>query len=298
MSYSCDICNYSTIIKTHYDTHMKTIKHLKATNQISLSFKCENCSSTFGSRTSLWRHNKTTHKDILTESVLHLIQQNTELIKDLSIKDKQNTELVKDLIEKDKQIIELSKLNHTAINSNNNSHNTINNNCNNNINNVNIITTLNEKCKDAINLSDFIESINISVNDLDNMGKNGYVKELSNIIIRHIKQLDATKRPIHCADLKKLLFYVKEEDIWNKETKEYAKLNKSISNISNKSINTYSNEWKKTYPDYKNSDSIHSDKNTQVSNEIFYGSLKDNQPQNLKKILKNVGEDIPINEIY
>ena len=51
---------------------------------------------------------------------------------------------------------------------------TINNTTNNN-QKFNLNFFLNTTCKDAMNMSEFIENINIEFQDIENIGKNGYV---------------------------------------------------------------------------------------------------------------------------
>ena len=52
-----------------------------------------------------------------------------------------------------------------------------------------------------MNMSEFIENINIEMKDIENIGKNGYVDGMINMILSRIKDLDVTKRPFHCVDL-------------------------------------------------------------------------------------------------
>ena len=93
------------------------------------------------------------------------------------------------------------------------------NNCNNtNYNNFNLNVFLNEDCKDALNMVDFIKSLQIQMEDLDKTGKLGFVESASQLLIKELSQLDVNKRPIHCSDLKRETLYIKENDVWEKET--------------------------------------------------------------------------------
>mgnify|MGYP001254541515 CR=1 FL=1 len=47
--------------------------------------------------------------------------------------------------------------------------------------------------------------------------------------------MDITERPIHCSDQKRLQFYVKDQDIWDKENSS-EKLDSSIHRITKKQI--------------------------------------------------------------
>jgi len=49
------------------------------------------------------------------------------------------------------------------------------------------------------------------------VGKLGYIEGISNIIIKNLQALDVVKRPVHCADQKREVIYVKDENMWEKE---------------------------------------------------------------------------------
>jgi hypothetical protein len=113
-----------------------------------------------------------------------------------------------------------------------NNDNTVNNNqtINNNLNlNINLI--LNEKCKDAMNLTDFVDQIKMTVEDLLYTKTNGYVKGISNVIIKNLKDVEPKERPICCTDEKKKQFYVKDEGKWD-EDEGMEKLMKSWSKLT------------------------------------------------------------------
>ena len=83
---------------------------------------------------------------------------------------------------------------------------------NNNNNTISINVFLNEQCKNAMNLTDFMDKVKISLEDLAYSKNNGYVKGVTNIFAKQLKDLKPTERPIHCSDTKRLQFYVKDED--------------------------------------------------------------------------------------
>lgn len=93
---------------------------------------------------------------------------------------------------------------------------------NNNYNNktFNLQIFLNETCKDALNISDFVSSLHLHLGDLENTGQNGFVESISNIFIKGLKELEVTKRPVHCSDLKRETLYIKEQDRWGKEKRK------------------------------------------------------------------------------
>ena len=101
-----------------------------------------------------------------------------------------------------------------------------------NTNNFSINMYLNEYCKNAMNLTDFVDKIKVQLKDID--VESNYVDCVSNILIKNLKILDVTERPIHCSDKKRLQFYVKDGETWEKD---FSKLDESIDNIHNKQYN-------------------------------------------------------------
>lgn len=126
------------------------------------------------------------------------------------------------------------------------------NNCNNKKMTVNVF--LNEECKDAMNFKDFLENLTVSFQDLDYTKEHGYAKGISNIFVNHLKGMDPSERPIHCSDKKRLQFYVKDDNKWEKD-KNNTKINKSINDVSRKQIKQLI-EWQKQHPNYESNDKL------------------------------------------
>ena len=93
--------------------------------------------------------------------------------------------------------------------------NTINN--NNNSKTFNLQIYLNETCKDAVNLEEFGKETIIQLSDLDKIGRIGFVDGMTDIIETRFKTLEVNKRPIHCTDAKREVFYVRDNDKWEKD---------------------------------------------------------------------------------
>ena len=83
-------------------------------------------------------------------------------------------------------------------------------------NKMSINVYLNEYCKDAMNLTDFVDKLKVSLEDLMYTKDHGYVKGISNIFVKQLQDMKPTERPIHCSDKKRLQFYVKNENKWEK----------------------------------------------------------------------------------
>ena len=110
---------------------------------------------------------------------------------------------------------------------------------------------LNETCKDAMNITDFVNSLKLSLNDLESVGELGYAEGISRMFVKGLNDLEVTKRPIHCSDLKKEVLYVKDDGVWEKENNERLKIKGAISTFSKKQINSIK-KWEENNPNWEN----------------------------------------------
>ena len=143
---------------------------------------------------------------------------------------------------------------------------------------------LNETCKNAMNINDFVDSINLQLSDFVKVGELGFVEGISNIIVQNLNSLDETVRPIHCTDQKRETFYVKDEDIGEREDEDKKKLKhlvKSVAFKNEKLMKTY----KETYPDYNDPDSKRSDQYSKTVIEAL-----DTKAENTDKIIKSISK--------
>ena len=122
---------------------------------------------------------------------------------------------------------------------------TINNTTNNNTQ-FNVMNYLNTECKDAMNLTDFIDSFEFSIQDLELLNKKGYQEAMEKTFVKQLCDMEKTKRPIHCSDKKRKSFYIKDNDVWEKD-KDNEKLIRGMKNLSfvhNRTLN----KWKTILP--------------------------------------------------
>ena len=276
MKFCCNICDYKTDRKNNYVAHLNSGRHSKSSkmeligNEIQQKFSkkilsCEKCNKEFLTSSGLWKH-KQKCKEINS-----------------SVTDK---ELMLMLINQNKELMEIVK---------NGTYKTINNNnINSNNKTFNLQVFLNETCKDAMNISDFIESVKLQLSDLENIGKVGYIEGISNIIIKNLNALEVEKRPVHCADQKREVMYVKDDDIWEKEDETNKKLRKTIRMIAHKNICMFK-EYREKYPDCED---YNSKKNDQY-NKIVYESMGgkgDNDYEKDTKIIKKIAKVVGISK--
>jgi hypothetical protein len=83
---------------------------------------------------------------------------------------------------------------------------------------TNINIYLNNNYKDAMNMKEFVEKLTLTMDDLIYTKDMGYVRGISNILLKNLKELSLDQRPIHCireANTKEL--YIKDDNYWEKD---------------------------------------------------------------------------------
>jgi hypothetical protein len=247
--FECKKCDFNCRKQSQYDRHIMTRKHQSATNSnnfgtVSSSYTCDNCSKTYQDRTGLWRHKKkcsiaTSEPTTITLHDVGTVP--TEIDKDLLVKMLlKNQDIMENVILKNQDVMEKMMGIMPSMGSNNHSNNTTTN--SHNTQNFNIQMFLNEHCKNAMNLKDFIDTLPITAETYDNTIENGLTKTITTMITNGLSQLDILERPIHCTDASRKTLYVKEEDIWEKDT-ELMKLIMGIKTLARKQRSML-NEWK------------------------------------------------------
>ena len=295
--FNCEKCNLNTSNKKDFKKHCMTSKHINNHNLEYLEqknpknpFICKYCDKGYNARNSLWYHEKkckndktNTHHDDLISSMQN---ENTIInpAKDIKALTNLVLELVKSNHDLQNQMIEVCK------NSNNSSNNVSNSHNNSHNKTFNLQVFLNEDCKDAMNLSEFVNSLQLQLSDLDNMGKLGYTEGISKIILTEMNDLEQTKRPVHCSDIKRETLYVKDEDKWEKEQSGYPKLNKAIRKIEQKNFGLMG-EWQAEHPTYKESTSEENNEFLKLISQTVNGT-----PDNINKVIKKIAKEVVIDK--
>jgi hypothetical protein len=241
------------------------------------SLICNQCKINFNSRTTLWRHRKKCNfvKE-QSEQVQQLQEENiqlkmTNLENEKKHLENENQLLMKLVDEKEK--------------------NSVTNITNNNNNTFNLNVFLNETCKDAMNIDDFIDSIEVTIEDLQYLGKNGYVEGMSKLILQNLQQLEVSRRPLHCSDVKREMIYIRDKDAWEKETKLINKLAKVLTNLSRLHTIAVQSKYQEKYPQcVTDRNSKEHREYGEIVHEAFGGSAKNIDNQNNKIIRKFLHE--------
>ena len=243
------------------------------------TYECEKCNKKYDSRVGLWKHNKQCNGNDLLENEetendnMSLAQMFMEIMK--QNKDLQN------------QLFELAKEKSSITNNNNSINNTINN-------KFNLTFFLNETCKDAMNIQEFIDYVTVQHSDFENFGKMGYVEALTRIFLRNLMELEVHRRPIHCADLKREVLYVKDNDVWVCDvTRE--KLIRTIKYIANKNVKQIPG-WMDKNPDSKNTQTKLHDKYMRMLCFSMGAKTEEEDLEYYKKIIRNVAKEVCIDK--
>jgi len=295
--FSCKLCDYNTSNKKDYNRHLETNKHRQLVNAIdnpieNASNKLCLCGKSYKHLSSYYRHKKTCNhilsdenekdnkqghineKGDYKELIFKVLNENKNL-QELLIKQqedfmRQQQELLitqqNETNKKFENLILHIKPNHTITNCNNK---TINNN-----NHVNIMMFLNDKCKDAMTIQDFANNLVVNIEDLEKKKFDC----LTNTILKNLKSLSITERPVHCGNIKKKEWYLNDkENGWELDNGEKL-IKKTEFGINNK----YQREFKKHYPNYSTQETIQ-DKYM----NLIHKTLTD-LPENEKSRLLNI----------
>ena len=103
-----------------------------------------------------------------------------------------------------------------------------------------------------MNLSDFVDGVEVTMSDLDYTRDNGYAEGMSRVFSRHLRGMEPTVRPIHCTDTKRLTFYVKDQDKWERD--DHEKLRGSFGRIARKHV-LQVKEWERANPGWETTES-------------------------------------------
>ena len=304
--YCCNICDYNTCKKSSYNTHILSAKHQRMTKEDKggqnsaqiLPADCEkficNCGKEYQHRQGLWKHKKKCLNDINAQKETNTNAKEDEVI---TLKEimryliKENSEMKNIMMEQQNKVIEQQNMMIKVIENGttNNSHNTTNS--HNKAFNLNFF--LNETCKDAMNIGEFVDSLKLQLPDLEKVGEKGYIEGISSIIVKNLKALDITKRPVHCTDKKRETCYIKDNDVWEKD-EDKTLMNKLIKKVVYKNANMFA-KYREKHPDCME---YHSKYNNQYQKIVFesLGGKGDDDFEKNEKIIKNVLKEVVVDK--
>jgi len=298
----CEICDFECCKKGDYTRHLSTRKHKMVVNGSNIPDKnikkyfCE-CGKSYTHDSGYYRHKKTCtfineKKETNNGENVVTPEMFMELMKVVVKQGEQQMKHGEQVINMQQQQSEFMK---EIIPKIGNTTNNTNTNCNNTTNKFNMNIFLNETCKDAIPLVEFVNNLKLTVEDLDNTGKDGIVKGLTDIITKGLNELDITKRPIHCSDIKRETLYIKDEDKWIKDDKDKTIVSDAIGKVKQEANNFFP-KWLDEHPNcWKEDSPYHEQYMTMVTNRFGKGD-EDFQEKNTKKVLKNIIKEVVVDK--
>jgi hypothetical protein len=242
---------------------------------------CE-CGKKYETKSGLWKHQKICKiekKDIKDEEIVAM----KEIMRYLM---KENSEMKTMMMEQQNMVLEVVKNGTT-----NHSHNTTHTNSHNKAFNLQFF--LNETCKEAMNIGEFVDSLKIQLSDSEKVGEDGYIEGISNIIVKNLKELDVTKRPVHCTDKKRETVYIKEDDKWEKD-EDKTHMHKLVKRVASKNIKMF-DKFREVHPDCRQYHSKFSDQYNKIVYESMGGKGDDDHEKN-EKIIKNVLKEVVVDK--
>lgn len=278
----CEKCDFKCSKESDWKRHIITRKHNKNDYGVTIlhqktpkpaMYECNHCGNTYMYRQGLFKHKKT------------CLMINAEVKETPSPVKPQTTSIDENLIKVLTEAITdafVKVAGHNTTNNHTNSHNTTNN-----TNTFNLQFFLNDTCKDAMNISDFVKNLQISTADFERLGDIGYTEGISRILIDGLNELDVTRRPIHCSDVKREVIHIKDQDKWEKDTPNQDKLKCVIKQISNKNMMVMDN-WQQENPGCKEYNNRKNDLYLKLLTESIGPVDSATSEKHMKKIVKNI----------
>ena len=299
--YYCKTCNYKCSKESDYNKHLVTRKHQNASKGLTntdknspklADFECE-CGNTYKHRQSLYKHQRNCY--IFQKTIIEPYKENShnvllnnfdaEKMKNEISKDTQSDfkDLVLLLLKENKEIQKnfVEMIPHIKGSITSNSHNTTTNN-----NQFNINMFLNEHCKNAMNITDFIDSLPLTAETYNKTIENGLTKNITTMITDGLNNMDILKRPIHCTDPAGKTLYIKDNDVWEKDT-ELKLLLENITHLARKHRGNI-HKWQDANDGWAEIEDLQ----TKLTN-IIYHTMEDveNDEKEMKKIYRAISKN-------
>jgi len=297
----CKKCNFKCNKQSNWNTHISTNKHLDIKKDLPKpkSYICD-CGNEYKYSSGLSKHRKVCNKkeqNTILENTFQEkpISENTSeyITKDMASEIiKQNNEFKEVMLNDFKQVMlnEFKQMMLDMVKNNNITNNTTNNTTNNA--NFNLNFFLNERCKDAVNIMDFINNIQIEFSDLENVGHRGYIEGVTQIILKHMNDMDIEKRPMHCTDVKRETIYIKNKDTWDKDNENKTKMKQLIEKIKEKNLNKLV-QWREEYPECKDQKNKKYDFFIDIFSNLLGGREKNKLDE---KIITNIAKNVLVDK--
>ena len=287
----------NVVYNTGDSIHTGHVTTCHVTDTDAPAYECKYCKRPYINRTGLWRHNKKFGASCVLKIMNDSKLENTAELKNMistmmHINHEFKTQIL-DLYNTAAAAALVTSATPVSITNNNNNTNTNNtnniNNCYNQTFNMNLF--LNEQCKDAMNMKDFVNSIQLDTDDLESVGKLGYVEGMSNILITNLNKTELHKRPVHCSDIKRETLYVKDADKWEREGPGHTKMVNAVLAVEHKNVGLMG-EWAARHPRCMDSNTKDNAKYFKLSKTVTDGA----QDGNISKVIHRVAKNVVIDK--
>ena len=267
--FTCEKCDYKTSRRSNYNNHLLTLKHKRMTNddkkkQKVAEFHCE-CGKSYIYRQGLHKHKKKCAY-IHEESACNKIIAKTDSLEELS-----KTDLLNMVHEQNKIIRDIiPKIGNTTNNIRNDFRN----------NNFNFQLFLDENCKDAMTLNNFATEFQMTIEDILKY-KQGKQSGVSNLLAQNLKPIPVVQRPIHCTDVKKHTWMIKDDDGWKKDN------GKKVIKVTEFEVsNRFHDLWETAYPEWQ-----HNERLTDTYLDIVRCITAESSEKDIERILRKIGPE-------
>ena len=298
LKFSCEKCDFTCSRKSQYDRHLSTGKHETLTNtytESSNKFHTHTCScgKKYKYRQSLYSHKKKCNytKELKNEVEPEVIELSNAVVDvDKTEQDEENDPSYKEMfmtvMKENKELHKTMREMLPKIGNNNTTNNTTNNN-----NNFNLNVFLNETCKDAINIKDFLKSLRLQCNEMNEIKDVGFIEVASKVLLKELSGMDITKRPIHCSDLKRETLYIKDNNVWEKESESKPNMLSMMQRMQKESYSSL-DTWAKKNPGCHKPD--HPQHRTWMDT---WGNICElDQIKDVKKVSKRIAKEVFIDK--
>jgi len=286
--FHCETCKFTCSKSSIFEKHLKTKKHLlnlnpneKINSIMSSQLRCDLCKFTCYKQNIFEKHLLTCKQEYHSNDDTNSINVDNNVLLSLVEQIKVLTNENRDLTN---TIIDISKTPKSVTNNNANSHKTFN---------MNFF--LNETCKDAMNIDDFVSSVQPTIEELEETGKVGYVAGITNVILKRLNKLELNMKPMHCSDAKREILYIKDKDVWEKESTDKPLLSGAIKMVAHKNMKNI-NEWKNLYPDCNDAHSRKNNAYLHIVSNSMAGGTSEEIHKNMSKIVSNIVKEVVIDK--
>ena len=142
-----------------------------------------------------------------------------------------------------------------------------------------------------MNVMDFVETIKVTPADLERLAVMGYVEGVARMMIDGLRKLDVSQRPIHCTDVKRESFYIKDNDVWEKDNASGDKMHAVVKHVANRNVIAI--------PDWQKENPLHTDFSTRaheqylrIVNVAFGGANADDNENFRNKIIRKAAPEL------